>query len=270
MDTLKKSEAGRSGNPPREPGRGGGSIVHALAILRCLSESGENLGVTAIARRLSISPSSCFNILKTLVAQDVVEFSRNDKTYRMGYGLLHIVRESLHHNRVLPLLTPGMRKLADKFSTAIGLWSTRTERPLLVWIAETESSIRIHLTMGQRLPPLAGAVGRCVAAHRNLPLGEFARLFAKLRLNQPVSQNDYLKEIELARKRGFSIDADCYMQGVTTVAVPIASSSGELAFCLSATMFTGQHSRKELPIVGEELRALAARAAVISQGASKR
>jgi IclR family transcriptional regulator, acetate operon repressor len=258
MDTPAPSKTAPRAD---DSGRGGGSIVHALSILRFLSESGESLGVTAIAKRLGISPSSCFNILKTLVAQDVIEFSQTAKTYTIGYGLLHIVHESLSHSRVVPLLAPGMRKLADKFSTAVGLWRiTGGERPLLISIAETEASIRIHLTMGQRLPHLAGAVGRCVAAHRTFAPGEFGRIFSKMRLDQPISQDDYLKEIGLARKRGFSIDAGCYMQGVTSVAAPIMDSHGGLAFCLSATMFSGQHPKKDLPVIGEELRLLAGRA----------
>jgi DNA-binding IclR family transcriptional regulator len=242
---------------------GCGSIVHALTILRHLSRTGGSQGVTAIARELDISPSSCFNILKTLVGQDVIEFSEADKTYSVGYGLLRIVRGSLTHNRILPLLTPGMRKLADRFSTAVGLWSVgRNSRPLLIWIAETEASIRIHLTVGQRLPALAGAVGRCIAAHRPPPPAEFSRLFAKLRLDQPMAEEQYLAEIEQARKRGYSIDAGTYMQGVTTVAAPILTAGSDAAFsCLSATMFTGQHPRKELATIGEELRILAARPA---------
>ena len=47
-----------------------GSVVQALAILRHLSEASKPLGVTAVARALGISPSSCFNLLKTLVAED--------------------------------------------------------------------------------------------------------------------------------------------------------------------------------------------------------
>jgi DNA-binding IclR family transcriptional regulator len=264
MQSSKKTSGGQTVAESTDTGRGG-SIVQALAILRHLSSTGQSIGVTAIAKQLKLSPSSCFNILKTLVGQDLVEFSQIGKTYSIGFGLLHIVRESLNHNRVLPLLAPGMRKLADKFHTAVGLWRiSRIERPLLVWLAETEGSIRIHLTMGQRLPLLAGSVGRCVAAHRVYPPAEFARLFSKLRLAQPISVEEYEREIALARKRGFAVDAGVYMQGVTSISAPVVGDDGELAFCLSATMFLGQHPKRQLPVIGEELRALAQRAPLIS------
>jgi DNA-binding IclR family transcriptional regulator len=269
MDTGKKTEAA----PPVTWKRsttflpGGGSILHALAIIRHLSEADESRGVTAIAKDLRISPSSCFNILKTLVSQDVIEFHPLTKTYTIGYGLLDTVRKSLGRSRILTLAAPGMRQLADKYSTAVGLWQiNQTGRPLLIWLAENEASIRIHLMIGQRLPPLAGAVGRCVAAHRRPPPGEFSRMYAKLRLHQDLTPEAYMKEIEKAKQRGFAVDSDCYMRGVTSVAAPILDAADEVTHCLSATMFTGQHDKGDIPVIGEELRALANRMPVFTRG----
>jgi DNA-binding IclR family transcriptional regulator len=44
-----------------------GSVVKALAILRHLAEGPDRCGVNAIAMAVSLNPSSCFNIVKTLV-----------------------------------------------------------------------------------------------------------------------------------------------------------------------------------------------------------
>src|ERR1700743_836213 len=133
MSRNQKTEGAGAAAKSADASQGGGSIIYALAILRYLSESGDSIGVTALAKRLNISPSSCFNILKTLVSQDVVEFSQRDKTYTIGYGLLHIVHELLSHNRLVPQLAPGMRKLADKYSAAVGLWRVSSnERPVLI------------------------------------------------------------------------------------------------------------------------------------------
>lgn len=258
----KDSLQGKGSSPTRV-----GSIVHALAVLRHLSNSSESQGVTSIATQLQISPSSCFNILKTLVSEDVVEFDSRTKTYSIGYGLLNLVRQSLNRTSILPLITPGMRTLADRFSTAIGLWRlNRNDRPLLIWLAENEASTRIHLTIGQRLPPLAGAVGRCAAAYANRPKAEMARLFSNLRLHLPMTFEDYMGEIAVSRERGYAVDADCYMRGVTSVAAPVYGSDNALAYCLSATMFTGQYEDEELSVIGEELRALAERSTMRTHG----
>src|SRR3546814_3311432 len=59
-----------------------GAVVNAAAILRHLGASEEPQGVTAIAQALSLSASSCFNILRTLAAEDLVEFDSRRKLYR--------------------------------------------------------------------------------------------------------------------------------------------------------------------------------------------
>ena len=66
------------------------SVAHALAILRRLATSDHPEGVNAIARKVGISPSSCFNILKTLAAEDFARFDVVDKTYTLGAGAIDL------------------------------------------------------------------------------------------------------------------------------------------------------------------------------------
>src|SRR3546814_11551882 len=78
-----------------------GAVVNAAAILRHLGASEEPQGVTAIAQALSLSASSCFNILRTLAAEDLVGFDSRRKLYSLGLGLYDIARKPL--TRVEPL-----------------------------------------------------------------------------------------------------------------------------------------------------------------------
>src|SRR3546814_9427439 len=78
-----------------------GAVVNAAAILRHLGASEEPQGVTAIAQALSLSASSCFNILRTLAAEDLVEFDSRRKLYSLGLGLYDIARRSEEHTSEL-------------------------------------------------------------------------------------------------------------------------------------------------------------------------
>src|SRR3546814_19278248 len=75
-----------------------GAVVNAAAILRHLGASEEPQGVTAIAQALSLSASSCFNILRTLAAEDLVELYSRRKLYSLGLGLYDIAHQSLIRN----------------------------------------------------------------------------------------------------------------------------------------------------------------------------
>ena len=47
------------------------SVRTAITILRFVASQSKSFGVNAIAREVGVSPSSCFNIVKTLTLESV-------------------------------------------------------------------------------------------------------------------------------------------------------------------------------------------------------
>ena len=62
------------------------SVSQAFAILRLLSSHPAGLTLSEIARDLALSPSSCLNLLRTLVAEGMVERGGAAKLYRAASG----------------------------------------------------------------------------------------------------------------------------------------------------------------------------------------
>ena len=67
-----------------------GAVIHAIRILQHLSAATAPLGVAAVARGTGISPSTCFNILRTLTRARFVAFREQDKTYSLGLGVAEL------------------------------------------------------------------------------------------------------------------------------------------------------------------------------------
>ena len=63
------------------------SVRTAITILRFLASQSKPFGVNAIAREVGVSPSSCFNIVKTLTLEGLLAFDERDKSYSPGPGL---------------------------------------------------------------------------------------------------------------------------------------------------------------------------------------
>ena len=77
---------------------------------------------------------------------------------------------------------PIMQELASRFRIASGLWRlTENKRLVLVASVDSDLATRLHMTLGQRLPMLIGAIGRCVAAHSTLSEEQLKEGFAQLR-----------------------------------------------------------------------------------------
>lgn len=236
-----------------------GSVVNAVAILRYLATS-ERQGVNAIARAVAISPSSCFNILRTLADEGFVDFDLATKHYSLSSEPARLFRLQTDLSAWATWVEDGLAKLAAEFAVTSGLWQLTGRRVLLVQVAESERTTRIHLAPGQRLPAYIGALGRCVAAAQGLCLDAVTERITALRWQQPPEPADYWAGMQDALRRGWTIDEGNYLKGVTTIAAAIKGANGVLSHCLTSTMFSGQHEPQLISTIGDRTALLAKQA----------
>lgn len=241
-----------------------GTVTSTIAIIRLLATERHPLGVNAIARRLSLTPSSCFNILKTLCVEQVLEFDSINKTYILGSGMIGIARRALDPNGAFELIRSRIEMLAENWSLTVGLWrNVGRRRIMLVGYAVGAVTMRIHLTVGQRLPLLIGATGRCIAAHENWSRAEIEEEYPNLEWQRPLPIANYLAQIEDAKTLGWGIDEGWFVRGATTIATPLVNEANLVEYCLSATMFNAQHSPDRYAALGREMLDIAQWASVI-------
>jgi DNA-binding IclR family transcriptional regulator len=216
------------------------------------------LGVTAIARRLGLSPSSCFNILKTLAGEELVTFDSESKHYGIGLGAVEIANRALAHDAVITAVRPAMRRLASQIDATLGLWRvTGDDRLALIDLAEGGSATRIHMAVGQRQPAACGATGRALMAGLDLDAARLAAAFERVRWQQAPTFPEYVAQVDEARRRGYAFDVDQMLKGITTIAAAIPNPGGAVRFCLSASVFSRRHDAAELRHIGELLSAAA-------------
>lgn len=240
--------------PPAKPRPPVGSVVQAITILRHLGGLAEGAGVTAIARATGIGPSSCFNVLRTLVSEDMVSFDDVTKRYRLGLGMVDLAQQALRGDALVNSAQPVMARLAEEHDAAVGLWRLSSRgRLTLVALSESEAATRIHMVVGQRQPAAAGATGRAVIAARRLDDAAIREAFASLRWSNPPEAEAYLREVREAERRGWAQDIGNINHGVSTVATTISDAAGSLRFVLSASIFSGREDAEGLARIGDDL-----------------
>lgn len=231
-----------------------GSIVQAIAVLRHLGDVGRGLGVSAIAKALSISPSSCFNILRTLVAEGMLDFDPADKSYTLAVGVIELAHRALSQSEMYAFARHQLERLADAFQMTVALRQvSRSDRLVVLAVAECDADMQVRIRVGHRVPLLAGAGGRCVAAFGKLSREEIEQRFGELQWHRPRSFESYYKSLEGIRRKGWAVDQGEYRAGATTVAAPIFDDLGAMSFCITGTMFTGQHDAETLEKIGQDI-----------------
>jgi DNA-binding IclR family transcriptional regulator len=237
------------------PQRRVNSVHQAIAILRYLELQERAIGVNGIARALDISPSSCFNLLKTLVEEQFADFDRSSKLYSLGPGAAVLGRRALDPAGALSLIRPRLEALADRHSVTASLWRMRRGRQLiLVGFAESDASFRVHLATGQQIPSGSGAAGRCVMAFSELDEAAIRRRYDRVNWGVAPDFATYLAEVRATRAHRWAIDTGNLISGVTSVAAPCLNAAEVPEYVITATMFTGQHSRDRLEAIAEDVR----------------
>ncbi len=261
------TEAGTTGvmtEPPDRPEAEAGprkyvgAVENAVAILRFLAHAPGAAGVAHIARETGINLSTTFNILRTLTKEGLASFDTRSKEYRLAMGILEISMPLVGLDQV-DIIRPALEALSRHHRALIGLWKiTPQDRIVLVDRLVAGNVVHVDMALGARLPALVGAVGRCIAARRDLPEAELRRTFATLRWENAPTFETYAAEVAAARGAGFAFDRGHLFRGVDIAASLILDHAGQPRFGVSGIAVAGQMSDGELDALARELRETAA------------
>jgi DNA-binding IclR family transcriptional regulator len=217
--------------------------------------------VTRVARDLELNSRTCFNILKTLVHEGLVTFDERTKTYSIGIGLVELAKGALEQASFVRMLRPKLESLAMDHSVTATLWQrSRGERVVMVDLAENPAAIRVHMSIGQRLPMYIAALGRCMAAYSGLTENELRARISDLRWENAPSFEEYYADVQLVRERGYAVDNGNYVKGVTTVSAPIVDTDNRAIMAISTVGFSAQFNKASIRALGESVRAWSAAA----------
>jgi DNA-binding IclR family transcriptional regulator len=211
-------------------------VTRAIAILRLLGRSSQPMGVKAIADELALVPSTCLHILRALVAEELVRIDGDTKRYSLGTGMLSLARSAIESSGFASLAQPVLDLLANDWNvTMIGVETPDIDHMVVLALSRSRAPFRLHVDVGSRFPALVSATGRLVAAFSDEPWPQIEKRFKSLRWDKPIDFATWKREVELVRKRGFSIDRGNYMNGVTVIAVPLLDASHRVSHTLVAT-----------------------------------
>jgi len=230
-------------------------VVNAIRILRFLTASGSPERAADIARELAINPSTCFNTLRTLVAEEMLDFDPLSKTYTTGLGLAKLVEHLVTQGQRLDVVRPLMQEFAAAHHVTVTLWRRMgNDRIVLVSSETSPGDLRIDMAIGQRLPVLMGASGRLFAGKLGLDEERLRAAFDKVRWARPLGFDDYRRQVADASAKGWAVDDGYFSAGILAIAAPVNDRAGTTAYAMSAVTFRGQHAEAEIEKLGQALR----------------
>jgi DNA-binding IclR family transcriptional regulator len=212
------------------------SLDRALDVLEALASAGE-LGVSDLAARTGLVPSTAHRLLATLVERGYAAQSTAGGRYLIGYKLLELAAGL--QDRV-----ERVRLAAREHLEAIQVQTGETTNLVVlegrdvVYVDKVDGtrSVRLFLEVGRAIPAHTSGAGKAILAWRSHE--DVAALLGGEPLPRSTPRTitalDALEEdLKRIRRRGFATDNEEHEEGVACVGTPVFDHRGVSVAALS-------------------------------------
>ena len=140
------------------------SVAAAVRVLKCFSEVEPEIGISSLAKRLSLAKSTVHRLAVTLTSEGLLEQSPETGRYRLGINLFvmgALVRRRLD---VSNMAQPFLNVLREQTGETIHLAVMNETNILYLYNLESRQAIRMKSYIGTIKPAFCTCEGRAIVA----------------------------------------------------------------------------------------------------------
>lgn len=241
-------------------GAGTQAIGRTLAVLSLFRESDGDLGISDIAKRLSLSVSTVHRIVRALVDDGYLSQDEASERYVLGRSSV-LLGQAATRRLGLDRAKTVIEGLRDETGESVNLGVRDGGEMVVVSSVESKQLLRFSQAPGNRLPVHATAMGKATLSHGARSIDEeidaLVRPLRRLTEHTITSVTALRKELNLIRRRGYSVDNQEAIEGVRCVAAPILSPDGRLLAAIAVQAPAVRMSDARLKQVVPGIRAAA-------------
>ncbi len=185
------------------------------------------MGLSDLARHLGMSKGTVHGITAALEELGAILRDPITKRYTAGLTLLELGKSAYSQFDLKDLARPIMENLMDRFQESVFLGVLNGDRVTILDIVESRNDLKITSLVGTTIPLMAAATGKVFLASLAKPEAlEIinSKGLTKYTENTVIGLDQFLKEIEKVRTRGYATDYEEYILGVRAVASPITGN----------------------------------------------
>jgi len=223
------------------------SVKKAFKILQAIADSPSGLGVSELAKKLSVGKSTVHGITLGLETLGVLVRDPIQKKFNLGYTLLELSRRAYTRIELRDVARGPMERLMEKIGETVFLGIMNGDHVTILDVVESHNEMKITSPPGTRLPLLAGATGKVFLAQFEEKRAKEIILktgLVRFTSKSIIDQKKFLKEVEETKKRGYAVDDEEYMVGVRAVTAPIQTNSPPLAAIWAVGFSSGLNDQK--------------------------
>ena len=214
------------------------SLERAFDLLEALASGGE-LGVTELANRTGLVPSTAHRLLHTLTKRGYVTQSPETGRYLLGYKVVEVASGLEHRReRLRAVARPHLEGIQRATGETVNLVVLEADRVVYIDQVEGSRNVRMFTTVGTSVLAHTTGSGKAIMAFGppEAPAAlygdrELERL-TKRTLTTLAALEDDFKRI---RRRGYALDNEEHEEGVGCVAAAVFDHTGRPCAAISVS-----------------------------------
>jgi DNA-binding IclR family transcriptional regulator len=214
------------------------ALAHGLDVLSLFSRENPSLTAPDICAALGLPRATVFRIMVTLERAGYVLRGADERTFRLGPGLLNRGFTYLASLDLSEIGQPALHRLRDRTGLSAHL-AVRDGREV-VYVARVAalSTVASNVQIGTRFPAHATIMGRMLLL--GMSDDELRALFPERKLHQSTPQTPgtlaELRDVLLAdRTRGYGVSQSFFERGVSAVGAPVRDGAGRVVAAINVT-----------------------------------
>ncbi|HXW51387.1 MAG TPA: IclR family transcriptional regulator [Candidatus Acidoferrales bacterium] len=232
---VKVSEENGADSARRERG-GVQSVERTLDILESLVELGSEVGLVEISQAVSLPLATVHRLLGTLIQRGYVKQNRQNRKYSLGFRALQMGSDMRQRFSLRLEARPFLQRLMQSCGESANLAVLDDGEVVYIDQAQSSRILRMFTQIGNRLPAHSTGSGKVMLAFAppDVVEGILRRYGLSERTGHTiVDLDEFRRELERIRRKGYALDDQEHEEGVRCIAVPVRDESGQVVASLS-------------------------------------
>jgi len=206
-------------------------LEKSIRLLQLISGDEDSANSSSLAKRMGMSQSTCYRILKTLEKADWICQGKRGG-YRISFGLFPLLQPLMDLQRIAEIAQPVLDELARKCQMSAKLCARQDRRQVTVAAGKPQTPISILASVGMPYPVVVAASGAALLARLNDEDLECLIATTPAEDWQHDNPAKLRERVRQCRDKGMCENIGHHPQGIDALACPVEFSRMPLSLSL--------------------------------------
>ena len=200
------------------------AVDRAIDVLECIAAARQSLSIGEIEKRVRLSRPTLYRILSTFIRRNFVRKSGDPPRYRLDIGAGHLAGAWSNSLDIVPLATPLMRTLLERYDETVALYLRKDDVRLCIAEMPSRQALSYTRGLGHSGSLARGASGLAMLAF--VSEDEAAHLITQQ--SDAGQARSVRRKLPKIRDAGYAISSGEFIAGAHAIASPVFDRRGDV------------------------------------------